>query len=963
MVDLVGRAGEVGRLAGLVAGVVRGRGESVWVEGEPGIGKSALLAAGLAAASASQGCQVFWGVAEELGQRFPLRAVLDCLAVRADSPDRARSEIAALLRGESGGEDLGDEDGVSRVRVDPVPAVSERLLALVDLLCAAAPVVLVLDDVQWADEASLAVWHRLVRSVSQLPLLVVAACRPLPRRAELAALRRAVAGGGVLIELAPLPPKPVLELVGGLVGATAIGPGLARAVAQAAGNPLYVREVVDALGREGRLTRAGGTAELAGSEANSGVSVSLAAAITDRLGFLSTDTLGMCRAAALLGAEFSAADLVVVAGQPLIDLAARIEEAVAAGVLVESGTRLAFRHVLIRQALYEGTPTAVRLALHAQAAHALATSGASAEHVAEQLLAADTPQAAAPLPGWVADWLLHADRLLSYRAPQVAADLLHRTVASLPAADDRREPLQVDLASVLLLLGRHEEVVAVAAPVLAATGDPSRRAALAWTLGLALNRLDRHDEALEVLGRALAAPAPPGERRGLSWPARILALRAMVHAMTRRSQEEIETEAEQALAAAERAADPVAVGTASNVLGVLLTSLGNWAGALPVLERGLAAIGQDLETADLRLLLLHNRQFTLANLDRLAEAEQAVAETVEAAERTGSPARLAAVRIGAAQVYYDLGRWDDALAQLEMAADPPHPVAAVRIFLYGVWALIAGHRDDLPAAEAQLSALADTPIPPGVVLGLREYLAMARAVLDERRGRLDQALGHLQGLIEQPDTEVFTEQHQWLPDLVRLALTLNDTSAARAAAKTAAARTPTASQGAAVQRCRGLLDADPALLRGAAEAYRRVGRPLQLAQTLEDMAVLLARSEDRAAARGAYLEATEIYSRLGAGWDLRRADARLRPFGIRSRRSPSRRDAPTSGWAALSPAETRIARLVADGRSNPDIAAELLVSRSTIETHVSRILAKLGARSRVDIARQAAAQPAIASSA
>jgi DNA-binding CsgD family transcriptional regulator len=166
-----------------------------------------------------------------------------------------------------------------------------------------------------------------------------------------------------------------------------------------------------------------------------------------------------------------------------------------------------------------------------------------------------------------------------------------------------------------------------------------------------------------------------------------------------------------------------------------------------------------------------------------------------------------------------------------------------------------------------------------------------------------------------------------------------------------------------VQRCRGLLDADPALLRDAAEAYRRVRRPLQLAQTLEDMAVLLAAGEDRAAARGAYVEATEIYSRLGADWDLRRANARLRAFGVRSRRGSSRRDAPTSGWAALSPAEVRIARLVADGRSNPDIAVELLLSRRTIETHVSHILAKLDARSRVDIARQAAAQPASASSA
>src|SRR6266550_4573755 len=128
MVDLVGRAGEVGRLAGLVAGVVRGRGDSVWVEGEPGIGKSTLLAAGLASASAGRDCQVFWGVAEERGQRFPLRAVLDCLAVRADSPDPARSEIAALLRGEPGGAGPADGHGVTSARVDPVPVVTERLL-------------------------------------------------------------------------------------------------------------------------------------------------------------------------------------------------------------------------------------------------------------------------------------------------------------------------------------------------------------------------------------------------------------------------------------------------------------------------------------------------------------------------------------------------------------------------------------------------------------------------------------------------------------------------------------------------------------------------------------------------------------------------------------------------------------------------------------------------------------------
>jgi DNA-binding NarL/FixJ family response regulator len=96
---------------------------------------------------------------------------------------------------------------------------------------------------------------------------------------------------------------------------------------------------------------------------------------------------------------------------------------------------------------------------------------------------------------------------------------------------------------------------------------------------------------------------------------------------------------------------------------------------------------------------------------------------------------------------------------------------------------------------------------------------------------------------------------------------------------------------------------------------------------------------------------------------LSRLVLRSRPLGIRSRRGSSRRDTPTNGRAALSPAEVRIARLVAEGRSNPDMAAELLLSRRTIETHVSHILVKLDARSRVDIARQAAAQPAGVSSA
>jgi DNA-binding CsgD family transcriptional regulator len=132
-----------------------------------------------------------------------------------------------------------------------------------------------------------------------------------------------------------------------------------------------------------------------------------------------------------------------------------------------------------------------------------------------------------------------------------------------------------------------------------------------------------------------------------------------------------------------------------------------------------------------------------------------------------------------------------------------------------------------------------------------------------------------------------------------------------------------------------------------------VGLPLQLAHTREDAAVLHAEHGQLPAARTAYTEATRIYTDLGATWDLLRAETRVRPYRLRRNR-PAVRNRPSTGWDALTPTELKITALVAAGNANPDIAAELFLSRRTVEGHVSRILTKLDARSRVDIARLAA---------
>jgi DNA-binding CsgD family transcriptional regulator len=309
----------------------------------------------------------------------------------------------------------------------------------------------------------------------------------------------------------------------------------------------------------------------------------------------------------------------------------------------------------------------------------------------------------------------------------------------------------------------------------------------------------------------------------------------------------------------------------------------------------------------------------------------------------------------AADHYLDVGRWDEALAEVAEAADPLRSEPAYWLWLHGIGALIAAHRDDRPALSQHLNAVKGLPITAGDMRYFADYLRVTRAVAAERDGQPETALA--------PDPETGLgfpgadppEEPLWLPHLVRLALAAGDQARAHAATQacaTAARQMAMGPTGAAAEHCRGLLTADPAPVLAAADTYAQCGYPLLRAHALEDAAVLLAGDGQTPAARAAYTDALDIYTTLGAAWDTRRADARLRPLGLRRGvRGPRRR--PTTGWQALTASELKIATLVAAGRSNPDIAVELFLSRSTVQTHVSHILAKLGAHSRIEIAREA----------
>jgi DNA-binding CsgD family transcriptional regulator len=348
----------------------------------------------------------------------------------------------------------------------------------------------------------------------------------------------------------------------------------------------------------------------------------------------------------------------------------------------------------------------------------------------------------------------------------------------------------------------------------------------------------------------------------------------------------------------------------------------------------------------------------LANLGRAAEVSRVVGETMALAEQASTPAQLARLRLHVSDHWFGVGRWDDALAEIDAAVDALRPDPARSMFAYAMRALIAAHRDDRAAYQEHVLRADDLEIAGKIAGQYLELLYLARAVAAERDGRPEQALAVLLSVIDPRKVpagppELPAVSDMMLPDLVRLLLGAGDHAAARLATELAesdAKHNPLPPKRAAAVHCRGLLDADPAVLLVAAGEYDELTSPLLRGLALENAAVLLAGTGDAHAARATHGQAIEIYEGLDAIWDIRRADSRLRPLGVRrGHRGPRQR--PATGWEALTPAELNVAVLVAEGRSNPDIAADLFLSRRTVQSHVSHVLAKLGAHSRVDIAR------------
>jgi DNA-binding SARP family transcriptional activator/DNA-binding CsgD family transcriptional regulator len=922
----VGRANEVSVLSERVRGAIAGEGAAVWIEGDPGIGKSELLIEAFAGVE-RLGCQLGWAVADEPDAHFPLRLIMDCLDIDPKSADPERAELARTLRSHPGADDY-----------DPVAAAVDRMLMLVDRMCAQGPLVLVLDDLQWADEASVGVARRLAAATRQLPLLLVACARRGHGRPELDQLR---ARAGLSIALEPLSAKETESLTGHVVGGR---PGrlLRRVTDRAGGNPLYLREMLGALVRDEAVELVDGVAHI-DQEQYEAAPQSLIAAIERTCGALPRHTHEVLRWIAVLGSSASVADIAAVTGRALPDLRAALADAVAANVIFDQDSFLAFRHPLLREVILGGIPAGVRAVLHQESAKMLAAGGAHPTEVAEQLVAAG-PEVQPWVPGWLAEHV----QVVASTAPLIAADLLERVLAT---GDQDREVLLAALVRVLFRLTRNPEVQARQA--LAMSTDPVRTEELRQLLAAIIYRDGRRAESIRTL---TSAPPTNGEVPEEWLVRRKLLLAHLVRDVTDVDQAEIS--AKGAYAEAVRDGDAYLIAHALQTRWLVESIRRDHESALRFVDAAIDQVRGNAEQAGMHFNLLDNKLFTLQNLDRIAEGDA----TLRAANELVAAHKLpVGPQVSAAVHYYWTGRWDEALLELEtITEDGPAITYAglmdagpTGLLLHGVSALVAAHRGDAAALAANLDAAERYLLTTDSERESCDFLLAARCVAARQRGDLAGALREMAPVLDPAYAEMML-RHQWLPHVLRLALDLGDEESVRdamAVAELEAARERVPARAyAALNRCQALVTGDPRPALVAVEHYRAVGRPVELAYASEDAAALLIARDRRDEAIAAYAQAAYLFATLDAQWDLTRAEERIAQLGL-SDAVQAEMQVLVRESGELTAHEQRIAEMVASGLTNPEIAVRMGLPRRIVQAHVAQIMTKLGVGSRAQVRR------------
>jgi DNA-binding CsgD family transcriptional regulator len=927
--ELVGRQQELESLSTRLSLALSGRGQVAVLRGEAGIGKTRLVDE-IRALATARGASARVAEAREPEQTRPFGAASDALGVSLGAPDPVLAQLARDIYTRP---ELREE-----LPIVPVEEhyLVERLVAVFEVLCNASPLFLAIDNLHWADGSTMLLIGRLAELSSQYPVLLLLTTRPTDRPEVEALLSRAGSRGAAMVELGPLDTSAVSALASQVVGGPP-GQRLQAQLARAGGNPLLVVELACAMVEAGSIyLERGGIAEFRKESAPA----TLDAAVLHLLNTLPEATVQLLRRAALLGPVVNLEELAAWTGESLLEMAGHLRAAGRSGLVGTEGGELVFRHVLVQDALYHEWPAPVRKALHREVGRALAATGALSYRVAYHLAAAadvEDQEAAA--------WLHRAGVEVASRSPLEGARLLGRAVELAPKGDGSLDAVRADLAVAMIWGGEVEDGERLARAVVAETASAEVRGKAAWWLSSSLLSRYRGHEAKQICSQALQAGVAPDAARVL------LQLSEATAAMMSGALAGGALGIMGALVAdAERLGD-------RRLRSYCLTGLAMaeaYEGRLEqAVTHGAEAVREVelLSPAEVAMAPAYiGYAWALEEQDRLDEAIAAL----ERRERIAGPLPLSSGGALSAtlrgRIHWAAGRWDDALADLGPVGEWQFSEGWADMLV--LRALIALHRDQREKAREDLVRV-DEVLAAGGSCSCMDYVVSARAFLLESEGQPEKALEQLRWLWQVAEAIPFaTAKPKIGPQLARLSVQLGEPGIAEEVVagleKLSATNPGSARLAGAAAWCRGLADQNIAALLEAVELYQRSGRPLELGLVCEDTAAIVAARGSVDKARTLLEEALEHYDDLFAAERMAWARARLRALGVRVG-TRGRRRRPTSGWDALTEAEQRVAGLVAEHLSNPEIADRLFISRRTVETHVSNALAKLSCVSRREL--------------
>lgn len=927
----------------------------VVIDGEAGVGKTRLVAE-LASRPELHDRRLLFGRCHRIRESFPLGPVIDALRELGGELSGARlspvvgalrpllPELAALL---PEAPDPLDDRAADRHRV---------FRALVEVLDTVSPVVMVLEDLHWADEQTIDFLAYLL-SESPAELAIVLTFRGEDVDPHVRALAAKLPGSvsRTDVKLAPFDARQTGALAVAILDADQVSEEFATYLCErASGLPFAIEELLALLRARGTLVqRGGGWARRALDELD--VPSSIRDSVLERVGRLSDAARAVLEAAAVLQVPVFLEVLFATCRLGRPDAARGAEEALESGLFAEDGEAVGWRHLLAAQAVYEEIPGLRRRDLHSRAATAL-----SSRH---------------PVPlGQVAHHLRHAGRLEEW-------------VAAAERAADQALALGHDAEAVRLLEGVLRE----------ASLDPERRGRLAVTLGQAAIEALRANDVVDVLSEVLDADLPQGLRGELRFhlgrmlhevgddPMRVRQLLtdaagelhdrpdlrawAMVILGIPTSQlvslDEHRRWLQRALQVVPALDDPVFEVFLLGKVAMVLTPMGDpeWRGLAERIEERTGGAPKRRQEVN---------AFWSVGLEACCAGHHKVASRMLAAGLEGAlggenQRMELSLRSAVALLDYCRGRWDglDATSKDLMDELAEHPRARIDVEI--VDACLALARGDLDGASDTLAITVDRcielggfdvlPIPTGA--WIRLLIA---------RGAVDAAVAAGERLLA-----VVESKGLWAPDVRALSPMVEALVKAErvSEARDLVARCERELDGldaplssAAFSSARGFL-LNGAGLPGegarefgvAAERYDEMFCPYEAALAREQAASCLFAVGDGAAENGAgqlLRSALSEFRRLGAAWDGARAAKTARGHGVPV---PARHRGGRRGYGdRLSPREREVAELAALGRSNKEIAAQLFLSINTVARHVTAAMRKLNVPSRAAIAHRLAGE-------